>query len=347
MMQVDVLTGSRLHFGLICGTPESGWVYGGIGMMLRTPGWALRLTQNGDSRSSDAATQDEIVGHQGSEPDAALVVRIRELLSQLSSSMPRSWNLRMELLREIPRHVGFGSGTQLALAVSVGLQTLCGPDVQGNPEAFASRLKRAQRSSIGTIGFERGGFLIDFGKNQPTPSTESTDRFQRIRIPEVWRFLTIRPLDRSGLCGESERQYFDRAATMPLQLVANMDQIIRRGIQPALEQQNFDLFARSLSEYGNLAGTFYSSEQGGIFSDPSIAELATFLARNSIVGTAQSSWGPAVCVPAQNADAAEQLRETITNYATSHHHHWLVEVHRPQNYGATIRIQTPESRQFF
>jgi len=45
MTRIDITTGSRLHFGLICSEPASRWRFGGIGVMLRQPAWRLSVTR--------------------------------------------------------------------------------------------------------------------------------------------------------------------------------------------------------------------------------------------------------------------------------------------------------------
>jgi predicted sugar kinase len=75
VLKVDVTTGSRLHFGLICGTKSTGWEFGGIGMMLRKPGWRLSLV-------SDSAKNDQITA----SPHTA--TRISEFLAAIRHTTP-------------------------------------------------------------------------------------------------------------------------------------------------------------------------------------------------------------------------------------------------------------------
>ena len=43
MSAVTVSTGSRLHFGLLTHRPKSGREFGGVGVMLESPGWTIRV----------------------------------------------------------------------------------------------------------------------------------------------------------------------------------------------------------------------------------------------------------------------------------------------------------------
>ncbi len=335
MPTVDLVTGARLHFGLICGTAETGWIFGGIGMMLRSPGWRLRLTR----MSSVHVDADEVVSM--FPLSIGVTDKIREILGTMRGCYPDCGNFRVEVLQQIPRHAGYGSGTQLALALSAGVQTLLGPQAHQRTDDAARYLQRAQRSSIGTKGFERGGFLIDFGKQAGSAADR---RFERIEVPEHWRFVTIRPVDQSGLCGESERQYFDRGLTMPAELVGAMAELIEQQLRPSLIAGDLAVFARSLGRYGQLAGEYYSQEQGGIFTIPDMSDLSDHLNQQGYPGTAQSSWGPTVCVPVSSTEDAHRVQQIAARFAEERSLSWLIEINEPLNQGALIRMPLPDGR---
>ncbi len=67
----------------------------------------------------------------------------------------------IEVSECIPQHVGLGSGTQLALAIGLGLAMVCGIDA--NVWDVASAMGRGRRSGIGTAAFQTGGFVVDAG----------------------------------------------------------------------------------------------------------------------------------------------------------------------------------------
>ena len=69
----------------------------------------------------------------------------------------------MHLPRLLPTHAGFGSGTQLALAIGRAFAQLNGIGL--STTQIASSLGRGLRSGVGIAGFERGGLLLDGGPN--------------------------------------------------------------------------------------------------------------------------------------------------------------------------------------
>ncbi len=312
---VDVITGTRLHFGLICGTPETGWVFGGIGLMVRQPGWHLRLM----SGSADCVQFRQT---SFTEPDSTLVQptviqeqavseRIQKLIATLRNEQwITSDAVHVEVRGEIPFHSGFGAGTQLALAVASGLRLLCGHSRDSRVDRLAARLGRAGRSEIGTRGFQSGGFLVDRGQliRDECSSDSPSDRVLRIRIPEPWRFVLIRPRFSEGLSGTGEADYFERQKRMSFSQVNRLAALIEGDIVPAIERADFPVYARGIQTYGKLVGEFYATEQGGVFSNALMQRVADDLTNEGFPGAAQSSWGPCICVPASDQTVAEVIR---------------------------------------
>ena len=324
-MKVQVTTGSRLHFGLICSSPEAGWQFGGIGLMLREPAWSLTVRRNSSS-------EDQIIG--GRETTG----RTQEFLSFLrqNESVP---TVDVTFHQEVPFHAGLGGGTQLGLALAAAAELISGRSDCHDPWRLAQLAHRAERSAVGTAGFRTGGFLIDRGQSATVPEHE---RVQRISVPDHWRFLLIRPVAAQGLSGDRERQFFNRRLQMPSHLVAQLVDEIESTMIPAIQSENFNVFSASLQKYGDAVGTFYASEQGDIFAHPAIRHVVRHLRSQGVFGAAQSSWGPGICVPARSQEHAESIAQMVppsvdgTTIITS--------IAEPLNTGASVRFTAPESR---
>ncbi|REJ90994.1 MAG: GHMP kinase, partial [Planctomycetota bacterium] len=131
--RVTVTTGSRLHFGPLAVRPTTGREFGGIGLMVDEP--RCRVTV---SRSET----DEVIASTESARVAGWLQRYRNATRQAAAGR------RIELSESIPRHSGFGSGTQTALAVATGLALLDGEANVASDE-LARRLGRGRRSAVG------------------------------------------------------------------------------------------------------------------------------------------------------------------------------------------------------
>lgn len=323
-MKVQVTTGSRLHFGLICSTPESGWQFGGVGLMLRTPAWNLTVLR---SRSGS----DQIEG------DRETTERTHEFLSFLRQQRTVP-HVHIAFTQEIPFHTGLGGGTQLGLALAAAAELISGRSDCHNPWHLAQLAHRAERSAVGTAGFRCGGFLIDRGQSY---SATEHDRVERVAIPDHWRFLLVRPVAAQGLSGVRERQFFSRRVQMSAELVGQLATQIEQRIVPAIHANEFGTFASALQTYGDSVGTFYASEQGDVFAHPVIRELVRNLRSAGVVGAAQSSWGPGICIPAGSQQDAEAIAGLIPQSLNGTS--LITTISEPLNMGASVSFVAPES----
>lgn len=333
MTTVLARTGARLHFGLILGTPADGWEFGGVGLMLRQPGWQLRvaLQHPSDNSHTSANLPDHITGASAGTTD-----RIGRLLRRLRNLQPIP-PLRVEVTAEIPPHTGLGSGTQLALATTAAVGWLVTGELPPAAEQLAAASGRSERSAIGTAGFDCGGFLVDRGRaaNQP--------RVQHLALPDHWRFLLVRPMDTQGLSGPAEQQWFQGRREMPSELTARLAAAIEQQLVPAIATADAPAFAAALDTYGDAAGAFYAPAQGGTFSHPATRSLAAELRRLGIRGIAQSSWGPGICIPTASDEAAQQLLALIP--ASIDGCELETTLAEPLNSGASITREAPPQPQ--
>ncbi len=317
MTGIDITTGSRLHFGLICSEHATRWRFGGIGVMLRHPAWRLRVTPiiaDADViRASDITSQ-----------------RIRGFLRSLRSHQNVK-SLQIDVHEEMSFHTGLGSGTQLGLALSAAVELVMQRRVPEDLFQLAQRVDRAERSAIGTIGFARGGFLIDYGESVSDTLSRQIDRLQ---LPDKWRFVLVKPVDSQGLSGEREWAFFQQRKSMPANLIADIEQQILEQIVPSIRDRRFDAFARSLELYGQMVGTYYAAEQGGVFAHPAMGQLVAQLRANEVAGMAQSSWGPLIGIPAESQEHAEEIMRLIPESIDQSRLNAAVS--EPLNTGATI-----------
>src|SRR5262245_58676058 len=97
---VEVSTGSRLHFGMFSFGHPGVRQFGGVGAMIDSPRAAVRITP---------ATELRVDGP------------MRERVLQVARTFGDGLPCAIEVVSAPRQHVGLGSGTQLALAVSRGL----------------------------------------------------------------------------------------------------------------------------------------------------------------------------------------------------------------------------------
>lgn len=258
--------------------------------MVDRPGWRITLT---------TARRDEFGTHAQSQRIAGIVSHIRALSPGLGP-------VRIEVSDSVPPHAGFGSGTQLALAIGRGLSMLAGRPEAGSFE-LARLAGRGARSAIGIHGFERGGLIVDAGRRTAEGAGELACREA---VPDVWRFVLVTP-PHEGLSGDEERTAFERLPPMPPSLTGRLCRLVLCDVLPALQRGDFERFSAAVTEYGALVGSYFAPVQGGVFSDsrmPAVAELA---AKRFGCGCAQTSWGPSVAVLCPDPIAAEGVAAAV------------------------------------
>ena len=282
--------------------------------MLRQPGWHLSLTPIDAETDTIEATDD-------------ICQRIREFLQRIRLHHSLQ-SLRIDVHDAVPFHTGLGSGTQLGLALSAAGELITHRRLQEDPFQLAQLACRAERSAIGTVGFARGGFLVDHGESLQ----RQVDRFV---FPDDWRFVLVHPENSQGLSGEKERTYFDQRLYMPHTLIENLEQQVLQEIVPAVRENQFEGFARSLENYGQTVGTFYAAEQGGVFAHPAMEQLAVHLRTCGVFGMAQSSWGPLIGIPARSQHHAEEIVRLMRDSTGFRRLNTMIS--EPLNTGATLR----------
>jgi beta-ribofuranosylaminobenzene 5'-phosphate synthase len=284
--EMIVETGCRLHFGLLSTDAARDRSFGGLGVMLESPGWSIHFAaaaQASDSVQADGETQ----------------ARIQQLLAQLRCNEPFAGQppLAVTVRRPLVHHAGLGSGTQLAMAVVDGWARFLGLTL-ANDEVFRLS-RRGARSSIGQFGYFSGGFLVDAGHNRPTDQAghKRDSIVVRMDFPEEWNWWLISPQNSTGLSGEAELKAFREMSPIPQATTDRLASLTLLSILPGIQSRNFPEFARGLHEYGQLVGRHFAAVQGSVFSSPLMGDLARHLMGAGLPCVVQSSWGPTVAVP--------------------------------------------------
>lgn len=301
MMSVTVSTGSRLHFGLLAHRPESGREFGGVGVMIDSPGWTVQMQVRPGypGNTVEVAPQAASVSPEAEQRVHSVIGRCK----QSSPDLGRPVLVRVE--SAIPSHHGLGSGTQLALAVTRCLDVvLC--DGKRTVDELARMSGRGQRSAVGTWGFKHGGCIFEGGRSANDP----VGRFiSQVHIPADWRFLLITPNGHTGLSGVDEKSAFDQLPGMSTEMTGELCRIAAMELLPSIQAGDFNATANSIGRYGHLAGEYFVPIQKGVFLHPAMNDLSVQFRDAGINGFAQTSWGPTCFVLCRNEAMASEVRD--------------------------------------
>jgi beta-RFAP synthase len=291
---IRVETGSRLHFGLFNPACVPGMRrFGGVGLMIEEP--SLRLAV------SPANAWTAV----GPLADRALAFA-QHFASTLPSSAPRVF--RLSITQAPPEHAGFGTGTQLGLAVASACQRVAGLpplDVQ----ELCRRVGRGLRSGLGAHGYFQGGFLVDGGK---FADDSLAPLVARAVFPPEWRLVIVLPEVDTRWHGVAELEAFEQL-TREVQpaLIERLCRLVLLGMLPALTEHDLAAFGEAIHEFNARVGEAFAAVQGGTYTTPRVASVVEFFRRQGVKGVGQSSWGPALFAVVEDQQRAEDLLEQL------------------------------------
>lgn len=297
---VSVATYGRLHLGFFNLSGEAGRRFGSVGVAIDAYQTALTLAEKPQQTALDPWASDILQRH----------------LESLAVSTP----LDLHIQQSIPRHSGLGSGTQMALAIGAGVNTLLDHPVYCDQIAAAHQ--RGARSGIGIATFDHGGLVVDGGRG---PTTSVPPLLARHPFPEAWHFLLIVDQSRGGLHGSGEKNAFKQLP--PLSSAATYDiqhRLVMQGL-PALIEQDFLGFSEFVGALQNYNADYFAPAQNGRYASHSVASILDTLHQQGYRGIGQTSWGPTgfVLLPSK-AEAIKQQAALLQQYATDTHLSFIV-----------------------
>jgi beta-RFAP synthase len=274
---VRVRAPGRLHLGFLDPSASLGRRFGSLGLVIDGFETVVEMhfsAQPGFS-ASGAAAQAELG-------------RAREHLAVLQGAMRVDAPLHLHLAQVLPAHAGFGSGTQLALAVGRAFASLHG--LQLTTTEIARLLGRGLRSGVGIAGFDRGGLLLDGGPGEdgtPAPLLAHFD------VPAAWRVLLLLEPGRRGLSGTDEKAALAALPPFGRDNAAEVCHEVLMHVLPGAATADFASFAAGVSRVQQLVGRHFAPAQGGSgYASPAVERACEWIARRGGAATGQSSWGP-------------------------------------------------------
>ncbi|AFZ71658.1 beta-ribofuranosylaminobenzene 5'-phosphate synthase family protein [Natronobacterium gregoryi] len=280
MPSATVSAGARIHVGFQNLSLARARIYGGIGVGLDQP----RVTVTAEP-ADDLEVDDPLA---------------REYARRAVDLLDVS-GVVIDVVERLPRHVGLGSGTQLALTVLAA--TAHAHDLEPRVRERAPAMGRGGRSGVGVATFEDGGFVVDAGH----PTNRFTTRppaegdwtvppvVARHDLPDDWRFLVVVPDAEPGRNGDDEdasmHEVVERADPTVADEIAG---VLTRKLLPAATEGRLEAFGEAIGEIGRKNGTWYTDVQGGVFRPPAGEVVERLAACPVLSGVGQSSWGPVV-----------------------------------------------------
>lgn len=298
---VFVEAAARLHFGVLDLRGANGRWFGGIGAAAPAPTLLV---------SASAANPATSLGTGTLQIDGEDAARAGEFAARFLAHHGMTGGARLQVHRALPRHVGLGSGTQLAMAVARALGVLY--RIDATAPALARAVGRAERSAVGTWTFAGGGLVVEGGRRPGRD--ECGPLLARLPFPPAWRCVVAVPDGASGLAGEAEAAALGRLPAPPAPEVERVAHLALMSLLPALADADIDAFGAALTRIQEITGRWFAPVQGGTFAPGVGAELVRRMSEWGAAGVGQSSWGPAVYGIAADCATAARLVERVRSF---------------------------------
>ena len=275
---VTVRAPGRLHLGFLDPAGSLGRRFGSLGLVVNGFETEVELMASPDGPAAACGI--------GGPAELARAAACLELLQRRSG---RHEPLRLRLVRLLPVHAGFGSGTQLALAIGRAFAHWHGLDV--STPTLAHWLRRGLRSGVGIAGFDQGGLLVDGG---PGVDGAAASMLARLPLPAAWRVLVVQDGGHQGLSGTDELCAMATLAPLPQALAADICHQVLMRVLPGAAGAEFAPFAAGITRIQQVLGEHFASAQGGsAFTSAAVGRLIQWVAQHGEpAATGQSSWGP-------------------------------------------------------
>ena len=317
-MEVTVRTPSRLHFAMVDLRGDLGRLYGSVGVAIDRPNIVLKARP---------ATHLAVEG-----PSAE---RAKDYAEKFLEGFGVEGGAEISMISEIRAHVGFGSGTQLALAVGTALSEL--HELGLTTEEIDNKLERSRRSGIGAYAFKHGGFIVDGGHKKDQRDGLPPLIFHS-DVPEDWLFVVGLPDITQDRSGKVENDVFKRMEPPPGSLIGEISRIVLVKMIPAILERDIEAFGSAMTSIDFKFGEFWLEIQGGRFSHPLIEESVNFLLEAGAHGVGQSSWGPAFYGLVRGESDAERVSERLRSFLNSGGRRGESFVAKPDNRGAVVTV---------
>jgi beta-ribofuranosylaminobenzene 5'-phosphate synthase len=277
---VSVDAPARLHLGFLDPSGSLGRRFGSIGLVIDGLATQVEISA-ADADSVLAATP-------AAQTQAA---RAAEHLRRLRDRTGCRQPLQLRLSQVLPPHAGFGSGTQLALAIGTAFTRWHGLDVDAT--TLAAWLGRGLRSGVGIAGFEHGGLLVDGG---PGADGRPAPLLSRVDLPPAWRVVLVQDASAQGLSGGDEKQALVELPPLAPSAAADVCHQVLMRILPGAALGEFAAFAAGVTQVQRVLGEHFApAQQGRAFTSAAVGRLVLWLGGHEVAARAaigQSSWGP-------------------------------------------------------
>ncbi|MGA2385916.1 MAG: beta-ribofuranosylaminobenzene 5'-phosphate synthase family protein [Candidatus Bathyarchaeia archaeon] len=241
----------------------------------------------------------------------------------------------VKIKNEIPRFVGVGFHTTLALSIGVALSKLY--DLNLTVEDVSLIMGRGTITAMGVYAFKTGGFIVEGGFKVESRTKMVPPLIFHGAVPKNWFFVIAIPNEsrqKIAQMRENEDEILGNLKLMPKELSDELSRIVLVKLMPAFVEKDLKSFGEALTSFNQKLGRFWRDYQEGTYCNQVVEEGVRIMLREGSMAC-QTSWGPTFYTIVNGKRAAEKLAKELTQFLDKHGG-GEIYVTRANNRGATV-----------
>lgn len=290
MDSIRIKAPAHLHTGNPDLSGDMGRLYGTVGFAIETPSLEIEVRKSGRDISND-------------EDALRFLKRFRE-----SYDFPP---VEVTVRRYIPKWVGIGFHTTLALTMGAAISKLYGLGLSLEDVALAMR--RGLITALGFYAVKVGGFIYEGGFPVDKREKVVPPLIFRGEVPDDWLFVVAIPeTPRKALAEVRKREdeILGNLKKMPPELADRLSRIVLMKILPAFVERDIKTFGEGLYQFNHLLGEFWSDYQENVYCCDIVNEGIKLMLEKAYCAC-QTSWGPTFYGLVDGLDKAERLKAEV------------------------------------
>jgi beta-ribofuranosylaminobenzene 5'-phosphate synthase len=241
----------------------------------------------------------------------------------------------VKIKKEIPRFVGVGFHTTLALSIGVALSKLY--DLKLTVEDVSLVMGRGTITAMGVYAFKTGGFIIEGGFKVESRTKMVPPLIFHGPMPKSWWFVIAIPNEsRQKLIEmrEKEDEILGNLKVMPKELSDELSRIVLVKLMPAFVEKDLKSFGEAITAFNSKLGRFWRDYQEGTYCNQVVEEGVKIMLSKSTMAC-QTSWGPTFYTVVKGKPHAEKLAAELRQFLDKRGG-GEIYVTQANNHGATV-----------
>jgi len=291
--KVTVIAPAHLHTGNFDMTGDLGRLYGTVGFAVD------RLLEVEVTKAVDVKSEDE----------AAYL---------FASRFVDAFDLagaEVKVKKTIPKFVGMGYHTTLALSIGSALAKLYG--LKLTIEQIALTMQRGAITSLGVHAFNVGGFIVEGGFRVDQREKMIPPLIFHQAVPNNWLFVIAiakEPQEKIVKMRENEDHILRNLKLMPKETSDMLSRIVLVKIIPSIVENDLKSFGEGLTAFNSELGKFWNEYQcGRTYCHPVVEDAIKIMLKRSTCAC-QTSWGPTIYGIVDRQNQAELLTKDLKDY---------------------------------